>query len=598
MAPIYLGLFYSTYLHCNETVDFRWLKLLHYQKGLISNYQSDSIDPNFFLSPKGRFDPILELHAAKREIIRSDLAGDAHFLCRFPARSELLKEMFPDLKVPQMECPELSKFKQRLSGSSATVVYSAAYMNNPSSSYGHTFIRIGRDLSQQADSKDLELLDTGINYGAATGDAGPFLYFFGGIFGYFSGTFTAIPYYYKVAEYNNFESRDLWSYHLDLTPKEIQMLILHIWELGHTYFRYYFFTQNCSYHVLSMLEAVRPSLNLIDRLPALYVIPLETVRIIDQAKLIKRITYRPSAESQLSKELLNLDHNLIKQFNRILNNEEIDSNLTSKQKIAIFDSAIAYYDFKYAKEIIKGDAELVQKKRQILAKRATITEPSPVLNFDDKKSEFPHLSHPSNRLMTTVDNKNQLELEWRYSYHDFLDNSFAHQENMRLEIAKIAVKRSENNKYKLKDLTIFESFTVGNCSSLICKPTWKILGGEWLTNINGREYETIGAKAGYGPGLQRGIFALYLLPQIETSYIVSTLQKYRLRFTIETGAIINLSKELKFASEFQFLGSNLRDHLLSNRLRWSSTIFGIGLIHQYDDTTYENRLGGELLSYF
>lgn len=45
-----------------------------------------------------------------------------------------------------------------------------------------------------------------------------------------------MPYYRKVKEYGDFESRDLWEYELNLTPEETRFLVSHIWEMQHVSF--------------------------------------------------------------------------------------------------------------------------------------------------------------------------------------------------------------------------------------------------------------------------------------------------------------------------------------------------------------------------
>jgi hypothetical protein len=71
-----------------------------------------------------------------------------------------------------------------------------------------------------------------------------------------------MPYYLKVREYSDLENRDIWEYELNLTPEEIDRLLMHAWELGPIHFDYYFFDENCAYHLLGLLEAARPDLTL------------------------------------------------------------------------------------------------------------------------------------------------------------------------------------------------------------------------------------------------------------------------------------------------------------------------------------------------
>ena len=78
-----------------------------------------------------------------------------------------------------------------------------------------------------------------------------------------------MPYYVKVQEYSNMESRDLWEYELTLSAAQVSRLVMHAWETRATHFDYYFFSRNCSYQLLALLEAADPDLHLIERLRAI-----------------------------------------------------------------------------------------------------------------------------------------------------------------------------------------------------------------------------------------------------------------------------------------------------------------------------------------
>ena len=69
----------------------------------------------------------------------------------------------------------------------------------------------------------------------------PIVYSILGTMGGFKGSLVSLPYYYKIREYNDHESRDLWSYELNLSYEEIEVIIDHLWELGQTVFDYYYF---------------------------------------------------------------------------------------------------------------------------------------------------------------------------------------------------------------------------------------------------------------------------------------------------------------------------------------------------------------------
>ena len=97
-----------------------------------------------------------------------------------------------------------------------------------------------------------------------------------GLIGAYPGRFATIPYYLKIQEYHNLENRDLWEFPLGLSKEGIDRLMRHAWELGRAAFPYYF-TRNCSWQLMPLLDIVDPSLKLSGRFH-FWVIPSDTAR--------------------------------------------------------------------------------------------------------------------------------------------------------------------------------------------------------------------------------------------------------------------------------------------------------------------------------
>ena len=93
-------------------------------------------------------------------------------------------------------------------------------MNNPSSLFGHTLLRI--DTAR----KGTQLLAHGANYGAYTDGENSVLFAVYGLTGGYYGGWTVKPYYDIINTYNNIENRDIWELNLDLTPQEIDMFVI------------------------------------------------------------------------------------------------------------------------------------------------------------------------------------------------------------------------------------------------------------------------------------------------------------------------------------------------------------------------------------
>ena len=275
--------------------DSTWQLLLHDRAGLFGGVQSDARGKRFFLSPRGRKDPEAELEATLAAFFDAKPSAPEvqHPQCRFPARYEWLKERlsFDASRLPEQACPRFEEWRNDFRAASVSLVFATSYLNNPASLYGHTFLRVDRAGARAGDP----LTEECINFAADTGETNGIIFALKGLLGAYPGRFASMPYYFKVQQYNNMESRDLWEYSLRLTPAQTDRMLAHLWELGQAYFPYYFLTSNCAYYPMTLLEVADPSLKLTRR-PWLRVIPMDTVRVIlDQPGLVSSRKLRPSA---------------------------------------------------------------------------------------------------------------------------------------------------------------------------------------------------------------------------------------------------------------------------------------------------------------
>ena len=272
----------------------QWIALVHYRPRAFGGYESLVGDPLFFLHPEGKRNPQAELEATLAALSNSDTPLDeSHPACRFPARRRWLVESLgiPEGALPAPECPELKEFIKMVSPKSATLVFPEAHMNSPASMFGHTLIRVDSGLESS-------LVSHAINYAAFTDETfGPF-YAVRGIFGFYKGYFSVLPYYERINRYSNMENRDIWEYRLNLTEQEVMMMTLHVWEMRELYSYYYFFDENCSYILLYMLEAARPGSGLTEGFGS-WAIPIDTIRQVRSAGLVEDVTYRPSRAARL-----------------------------------------------------------------------------------------------------------------------------------------------------------------------------------------------------------------------------------------------------------------------------------------------------------
>ena len=161
-----------------------WLAVGHYQaKG--NGYKSTVDSPDFFLATDGKVNPQAELAAT----ISLFAGKDDNSKCLFPARYKLLRRSGL-ISEPFPHCQEYEQFYDDLRPAGVTLLFTDAYMNNPSSLFGHTLLRI--DTAR----KGTQLLAHGANYGAYTaGQENSVLFAIYGLTGGYWGGFTVKPYY-------------------------------------------------------------------------------------------------------------------------------------------------------------------------------------------------------------------------------------------------------------------------------------------------------------------------------------------------------------------------------------------------------------------
>jgi len=268
--------------------DPTWLRLLHYRSEPFGGVESEVDGAAFFLAPRGKTDPQAELFATLRALYRPlTKTPDSHARCRFPARFHWLNERLDLSDLPRLRCPKFQAFWARTLPERVALVYAANSVENPVSSFGHTFL-----LLQRASAARLAIA---VEYAPDTKAENPLVYAFKGLFGMYPGRYRFHRLEDKQRYYLDEEGRDLWEYELGLSQGEIAQLIRHLWELSFTHFDYYYMSENCSYGVLAVLEAAVPRLELIEH-TKFVVAPVDTVKaLFETPGLVTRIRHRPAS---------------------------------------------------------------------------------------------------------------------------------------------------------------------------------------------------------------------------------------------------------------------------------------------------------------
>ena len=262
-----------------------WHLLMHSPHG-----ESEIDDDAFFTAYDGKNNLASELDMTIRHLNDDSNRTDESIFCHFPARRAWLEKEL-NVSFGEGECHEYDVLVEKMDPQKVTLVFPTAHINSPASMFGHTFLRIDS-------SMDSKLMSYAINYAAQTDETSGLTFAYKGVFGGYFGFYSMLPYYEKLKEYRDSESRDVWEYDLNLTHDEVMAMVRHIWELQRISSRYYFFDENCSYHMLWLTEIARPSVHLRDHF-TYHVIPPETVRAFEEEKLVESKHYRPSKRTKL-----------------------------------------------------------------------------------------------------------------------------------------------------------------------------------------------------------------------------------------------------------------------------------------------------------
>ncbi len=441
---------FSTFSKDDLSDSVKWQRLLHYKKNIFNQIESQADGEDFFLHPEGKFNPQLELKETIKRFSETENPTDNHPICKFPLRYKWLNhQLGMPWKADLLNCKTYISFFSKLAAKRASVVFSSYYLTNPNSAFGHTLLR----LSRFDDKSETEMLDYGINYAANAKETNPFLYAYKGLFGGFVGQFASIPYYYKVREYSDFEFRDLWSYDLKLTMPEVLEMVDHIWELGHTHFDYYYFHENCSYHLLSVLEVVKPSLNLTDTYQV-YTIPADTIRLLKANNLIDEGKKRESTYSRLLRFSNDLSNDQLEVAKEIAMAPELVAakiaRFDNETSAKVLDVSLEAFDYYNVDLILKDETGSREKKSHILKARAinpVISDLSQSKTISTNSS--PALSHAPTRLSFSEGYIHDLgkysRFEYRAALHDLLDPSPGSLKNAQLELGKFSFDLQDEN---------------------------------------------------------------------------------------------------------------------------------------------------------
>ena len=483
-----------------------WLNLLHYKPYVYwTGMRSLADDPAFFNAPNGKTDAAAELEATLAVFFstaeETDKAQNPQ--CRFIARYHWLKEElhFDPARLPEQPCRRFYQWRASLDPHEITLVFPAAYLNNPASMYGHTLLRI----DGKGQDEHTRLLAYSISYAAATDETSGLVFAINGLFGGYPGQFLIMPYYLKVKEYSDIENRDVWEYQLTLTPEEIDHLLMHVWELGPIRFDYYFFDENCAYHLLSLLEVARPGLELTDRF-RWWAIPSDTVRAVaEQPGLVKRVVYRPATTTIIRQRLVYLNDDQRRSAKNLVE-RKISSTDDRLHELPVAEQArILELTYEYAtyRSASGRDTTTTTQMHELLLARSRLEVPPqrpevpvPVVRPDQ--------GHKTSRFAAGIGSRGGRhfeEVSLRPTYHDLMDDDGGYTRGAQIEFFNMRWRHYRgDDSLRLEEFTPLNIFSLSPRDDFFTPISWKINIGWTRKHFSDRD-EPLVLRASGGSGL-------------------------------------------------------------------------------------------------
>jgi len=451
-----------------------WQRLLHLDAGGRSRVD----DRRFFLSAAARPTAAEELHATLAGA-RLPVADDPnrHPGCRFPARYRWLQEqgLLTADDGPAISCPDYQQWRQQVSAERVSLIFPAAFMNSPSSMYGHTFLRF-----DPANAAAGSLwLSWALNFGAnISTEDNSLLYAYKGLFGGYPGQFNMMPYYRKIQEYNRMENRDMWEYPLDLSAAEVDRLLEHVWELKEVNFDYFFFDENCSFQLLELLDLVRPDAHLTAAFEW-HAIPADTVRAVVNAGMVEGVAYRPANQTRfdaLAATLTDAERDLLVRLSRQPTDSAADfERLPAERQRLLVQGAYDY--LRLAQDGGVRDADANRRSYQLLQR--INRQPAAPLPAPETPTD-PVLGHYSGLARAGLGRRAGVmftELGFRAAYQDLLDADQGFPAGSQLEMGELGLRLYAGGNLKPERFDLVSIRSLPPRSALFQPWSWQVQAG-------------------------------------------------------------------------------------------------------------------------
>ncbi len=468
--------------------------------------QSYVDDEAFFLAENGKQDAAAELRASWRAL---NPAGSPA-RCRFPARYRFLAEHL-DWQEPHPldHCEDYLKWRDDMPIGQLVLVFPAAYLNSPSSMFGHTLLRL-----DDRPEPESVWLSRSINFGAEVPADNSISYIWQGLAGGYPGQFSVVSYGKKIRDYGFLENRDIWEYALNLSHDELDWVVRHLWELRDINFDYFFFDENCSFRLLELIKIGRPSSKLMVgyRFAEL---PVNTVRALYTADLVAARRYRPSKVNELQHLAGHLADEELR-WARRLADSPAQADLAEFQAFASqrrnLMAQVAYQSLRIENRLGPRKDDVARRSLALLRivqrNEAPPLEPVP-------EPDAPEQGHLTKMLALQAGRRGGhefLELGFRLTYHNILDPLSGFLPGAGIEGLNLRLRLTESEGLDLERLDLVNIRSLAPRGEFVKPTSWFVHGGlEQVLGVQDERNLGLFLQGGPGASWRLGDFRPYVL---------------------------------------------------------------------------------------
>jgi hypothetical protein len=427
----------------------------------------------------------------------------------------------------------------------------------------------------------------------------------------YPGYYNVTPYYQKLQQYNDIDQRDVWEYELNFTPAEIRRMMAHVYELRNIYADYYFFTENCAYDLLYLLDVARPGLDLTESVRP-WVIPLDTVKAIADAGLIRAVDYRPSKATRLRTMAEGLDPEardraVAVALGGIPPDSVRDLAADTSEAVRTLDTAAEYLQMLRGKSRIPK-SEFAPRFFKVLAARSKLGSPE-LSEYEFPVPPRPEGGHDSLRLSIGAgieDHKGFQNIAFRPAYHEWLDPDDGYVEGSIIEFMGITLRRwNTPERIQLQRVDLLRIESLAPRDRFIKPISWKVHTGIEREPVRDERHTSAFLSTGGGGTwrLPTGGLAYTLL---ETDVRVGDYSpEWAAGFGARTGILQRVGKRWKTHAFIRALRYPLGDDHTRLEVTWGQRLtltpaaaLTVELSRRYQRQNWETQAALQLHLYF